>query len=384
MNKKMREIKQKMKLKLDAVKALNSDTQAEEIAVILDEMDELEKAYALEERVYAQEKALAGESFDEPPSSGEEKATGFGTLAKLFRGQELSDVEIGLITPSDDVRKAMVTGVNAVNGENYLIPEDVSTEINTLRRTYISAKDLISVFPTESLSGSFVFEGGVPTGLVSFSDGGNVPDGAEPTVEQKKWNIGLYGAFIPVSNILTLAERASLMAYLNVWFIRNAIITENIRIFETLKAGKTPISLDGVAGLKTSINVDIDPSCKLTGSIVTNQSGFNYLDNQLDGMGRSILQPNPANSTDKVFQDMPVKVFTDALLPDVGGAHPIFYGNLKDGCWFIEFMSLVIAMSSHSGFRKNQTEIRVIEGFDVLGADKDAYQYGLLNEVVTP
>ena len=64
--------------------------------------------------------------------------------------------------------KALVTGTNATNGEANLIPEDVDTTIRELRRSYISAKDLVTVIPTSSLSGSFDFESGSVTGLKDF------------------------------------------------------------------------------------------------------------------------------------------------------------------------------------------------------------------------
>lgn len=385
MNKKMRELKAKMKLKLDAVKALDSETEAEAIAGLLDEMDELEKAYELEARVYAQEKGLAEEHFEDPSPDGAAKETGFGALAKLFRGQELSKNELEMITPSDEVQKALITGTDAANGENYLIPEDVRTQINELRRSYVSAKELVTVIPTDSLTGSFVFESGAPAGLTSFDDGDDVPTGGEPEFIKKPWTIGFYGKIIPVSNILTLAERAGLMAYLDKWFLKNAIITENAKIFAALISGKTPVSLDGWEALKEKINVDLDPSCKLTGLVATNQSGFNYLDKQKDENGRPILQPNPANSTEKLFQDMPVKIYPNTQLADVAsGKHPVFYGNTADGCWFIEFLSLLMASSSHSGFRKNQTDLRVLEGFAVMSADAGAYGYGLLEETAEP
>lgn len=384
MNKKMRELKAKMKLKLDAIKALNSETDAEAVAGLLDEMDELEKAYELEARIYEQEKGFAEEHMDEPPATGDEKLTGFGVLAKMFRGQQLSDGELELVTPSAEVQKALITGGDAVNGENYLIPEDVRNEINELRRSYISAKSLTTVVPTESLSGSFVFEDGSPAGLTAFDDGDDIPEGDDPKFIKKTWTIGFHGKIIPVSNILTLAERAGLMAYLNKWFLKNAIITENAKIFASLADGKTAKALSGWEALKESINKDLDPSCKIVGTIATNQSGFNYLDRQKDANGRPVLQPNPANSTDKVFQDMPVTVFSDAQLPNVNGAAPIFYGATADGCWFIEFMSLLMAASAHAGFTKNQTHIRVIEGFAVMGADKGAYEYGLLSDSTEP
>ena len=49
----------------------------------------------------------------------------------------------------------------------------------------MSAKDLVTVVPTSSLTGSFVFEKGVPTGLADFEDGDTITEGTKPSFEQK-------------------------------------------------------------------------------------------------------------------------------------------------------------------------------------------------------
>ena len=57
----------------------------------------------------------------------------------------------------------------------------------------------------------------------------------------------------------------------------------------------------------------------------------------------------------------------------------VFYGDLKAGCYFVEFAYLFFDASAHAGFVKNRTLMRVIEGYDVIQADAAAYCYGLLD-----
>lgn len=170
------------------------------------------------------------------------------------------------------------------------------------------------------------------------------------------------------------------MGYINRWFIKNAIITENAAIFAQLKNGYnegTPKAIAGWKELKKSINVDLDPSCRIDGHIVTNQSGFAALDAEEDADGRPVLQPNPAHATEKLFQGLPVKVFPDAQLPNIDATHfPVIYGATKAGCTFIEYQGLTFDTSEHYLFGKNQNCLRVTEGFDVMGTDTSAYIYG--------
>ncbi len=386
MNKKQREIYEKMQAKLKEVETLSVDAaNAEAVTKLLDDLDALQKDYDAEGKIYAVQKRFAGLTSaeqTETPASEKSGVTGFGVIAKMLRGQTLSEDELKFVTPQNDLQKALITGATATNGENLLIPEDVRLEIIELRRTYISLKDpaVVTIVPTQSLTGSFNFESGTPTGLTNFSDGADVPAGSEPTFATKTFTIALYGALIPISNVLTAVEKAGLMSYLNKWFIRNAVLTENAEIIATLKAGKTAKALAGWETLKKSINTDLDPSCKIGGVIITNQNGFNYLDGEKDLTGRPILQSNPANSTQKIFQDMLVKILPNSVLPDASGKHPFFYGRTTDGCWFIDLLGYLFATSPHAGFGKNQTQMRIIEGFDTIQADVDAYCYGLLTE----
>ncbi len=369
MTKKMRELQAEI-LKLASMAQAFMQGETKDVTKansLLDEADELQKEFDTLERLEKSKKAKVPEN---PVIAQKEKADGFQVLNKLFSRKALSDIE----------KSALITGASAENGENYLLPEDVKLEINELRKTYMSAKDIVTVVPTWALTGSENYEAGVPSGLTSFSDGEEVPEETAPKFVQKTFTIGWHGKLIPISRILVGAEKAGLMSYLNNWFVKNAIITENSAIFNKLKSGYgTAKELSGWVALKHSINTDLDPSCKLNGMIVTNQTGFDYLDLELDNIGRPILQPNPIDATELRFQSLPIIVFPDSQLANLDDTHaPIFYGDTKAGCKFIDYQNLEFAYSEHYGFGKNTNYMRVLEGFDVMSTDTSAYIYGSL------
>lgn len=369
MNKKMRELQTEILKKTNAAQAL-MDEETKDVTKatsLLDEADELQKEFDTLARL---EKIAKTEVPETPVTTKKETASGFQILNKIFSRQALTDTE----------KSALITGTSAENGENYLIPEDVKLEINELRKTYISAKNIVTVVPTFALTGSENYESGVPSGLTSFSDGETIAEETAPKFIQKTFTIGWHGKLIPISRILIGAEKAGLMSYLNNWFVKNAIITENAAIFAKLKSGYgTAKAIDSWIVLKHSVNVDLDPSCKTNGMIVTNQTGFEYLDVVLDQTGRPILQPNPANATETLFQGMPVIVFPDSQLANIDSTHaPVFYGDIKAGCKFMDYQNLEFAYSEHFGFNKNTNYMRVLEGFDVMSTDTSAYIYGSL------
>ena len=372
MNKRMRELQALIAQKSAEAQGY-TEGEGKDISkaqAILAEIKELQKEL---DCLAELDKVNKGQVPMDPAPGAEKKANGFNLIAKMMHRKALTEVE----------KTALVSGTNSVNGETYLVPEDVRAEINELRKTYISAKSLVTVETTDALAGSVTYEAGVPTGLVDFDDGDAIPEEDGVKFILKKFAIAWKGKLIPVSRILLGAAKASLMNYLNRWFVRNAIISENAKIFSVLRSGYnggTPKALTGWKSLKKSINKDLDPSCKHDGVIVTNQSGWAYLDDEEDSNGRPILQPNPANTTEKLFQNLVVHVFPDAQLPNIDDTHaPVFYGSTKAGATFVEHQNLEFAISEHFLFNKNQNCLRVIEGFDVMEGDTSAYIYGSLD-----
>lgn len=363
MNKKMRELLAKIKEKNQQARKLQDEGNFNEAKKLIGEIKDLQTAYDNEKMLFEVEKAQVP---DEP--TNKTKADGFKAMAKIALRKKLTEAE-----------NALVTGTSGTDGENFLVPEDVDTTIRELRKTYMSAKDLVTVVPTSSLTGSFVFEKGVPTGLADFEDGSAITEETNPTFEQKKFQITHKGKIFPISNILLESEKAGLTSYLNNWFVKNSIISENTDIFDKLKDGKTVKAIKGLDELKSSINKDLDPSALIGAVIVTNQTGFDIMDSEKDAVGRPILKEDYANPTQKLFQGLPVVVFPDSQLPNVKtGQAPIFYGNLKAGCYFIDKKGYQFATSTEYKFNMNMTTMRVIESYDVIQADSTAYIYGTL------
>lgn len=360
------------------------DEACREIADLVSQQEGTLDATALSDALIKAAK-LAKQAKDNDLETAEEKAAVTALADRWSASNSKGLAVIGkLIAGRSDKltreEKQLITGDNAQYGENYLIPEDVKTAINELRRSYVSAKEYVTVSVTDSMAGSVNYEAGTPAGLTAFDDGDTIATEESILFKKISFAIKLYGKVIPVSNVLLGAASADILAYLGRWFVKNAVLSENLKIFETLKNGYnsgTPKAVTGWQGLKESIIKDIDPSCLHNGVVITNQSGFAALDAELDGNNRPILQPNPTKPTEFMFYGLPVAVFPDAQLANIDASHfPIIYGDTKNGCIFIEHIALQFAYSEHAGFTKNQNFMRVVEGFDVISTDTGAYVYG--------
>lgn len=308
------------------------------------------------------------------PTNNQDIKNGFKIIADAIKtGKFVNELGEGLKT-------------GGLNGEDYLLPEDVKLEINKYKQELLSAKELVTVIPTFALSGTFNWGKNPTDGLIDFEDGGEVDSSKVPEFVQEKWAVKWKGAIIPISTILQGAEQAGLMPFINYWFTRRAVISENKDIFDAFKTNYksgTPKALADEKALRKSINKDLDPIFTKSANmvVVTNQSGFDYLDSLEDGNNRPLLQPDPTQPTQKLYKGHPVKVYSNTQLPNIDSTHaPIIYGSTKDALWFIEYMNYYFDSDNGKGmgFTKNQTLLKVIEGYAISKGDVSAYVYGSL------
>lgn len=290
-------------------------------------------------------------------------------IIKACTGKKLTDVENSLLPGGS-------------SGEGYILPVDVKTKINELKRDYRSMREDVDYMRVTTLTGSYAIEDfETVSELIDFTDGTAGSEATDITFRNKTFSLKEKGALITLSNTLLAMTDNGLIDYVSRIFAKKAVITENKMIVAAYKTGKTVKALADWKALKKSINVDIDESMKYNVSIITNQDGFDVLDSALDTTGRPVLQPDPTNATQKLFMGYPVKVYSNALLPTTGTTTkkaPIFYGNMKEAIRFIDNDSYAFATSEHAGFTANTTLARAIEYIDCIQhetSDK-VYCYG--------
>lgn len=383
MNKKLRELLAKIEQKHTLAKGYmeGENKDVEKASALMDEIDELKKEYDVELKLYETSKKLnapTDEDVDEVNKANENEVDGFVMIGKMLNKKPLTEAEKSAL---------LSTTTTGAHGEENLLPHDVQLEIQELRRTHLSAKELLTVTPVSTLTGQTTYDVNDTPTLSPLNDGDDIVEAEAPKFRNVQWAIEWYAKLIPVSRILIGAEKAGLLSYLNRWFVKSAVNTENAKIFDTLKTfNSTPKALKGWEAFKRSINADLDPAMLLDGVIVTNQTGFALLDEEKDENGRPILQPNPANPTQKIFQGLPIHVFSNAQLPDItkDKKAPVFYGSLKAGLEFKDYESLQFAVSEHFLFNKNQNTLRVIEGFDIVKIDDEAVIYGAFEATPAP
>ena len=299
---------------------------------------------------------------------------------KKFGNKPVTDVENSLLLPTS-------TYLNGANGEGYILPQDIQTQINRKIREYRSFRDVLGYIKTTALKGAFPVENlDSLAGLVDFADGTDGTVSNDISFTQVTFSLAEKGAFVKLSNTLLALTDNDLVAYIVEVFAKKAVITENAMAKAALQSNKTVKTLANWKQLKSSINKDLDPAAYFDTVIVTNQDGFDYLDSQLDENGRPVMQPDISQPTQRRFMGYPVIVFSNAQLASsaatttAAGYAPIYYGSLKNGCKFVDAGLTSFAASSEAGFMSNTTVARLIEFVTVVQCDSSdkCYCYGQL------
>ncbi|MRB67562.1 phage major capsid protein, partial [Bacillus thuringiensis] len=103
-------------------------------------------------------------------------------------------------------------------------------------------------------------------------------------------------------------------------------------------------------GIKTALNVTLDPAFSAVANIITNQDGFNYLDQLEDKDGRPLLQPDPTNPTRKLLSGKPVIVLSNkTIATDKDGKAPFIVGDLKEAVVLWDRQQLSLDMTKEGG-----------------------------------
>ena len=261
----------------------------------------------------------------------------------------------------------------------YLVPEEQANTLKELRRTQIALKDYCNVVPVNTMSGKFPVATDQKGLLTNFEELTEIGQ-SEITFAQQSWEVKDYGDIIPVSNTLLEDTNLPLVEIIGSNFAKKSVNTENAEILKLLKAVKTKVTGKDYKDIVTALNVKLDPAIANTAVIVTNQSGFDYLDKLEDGNGRPLLTTDLTDSTKKLLKGKRVLVLTDEMLPQDAKKHPFYVGDLKEFANFYDRKGIEIARSTEAGFTKNATLLRTIERFDVKTVDAEAVVYVTIPE----
>ena len=370
MNKKMREIKAKIEAKKEEIKTLTStkDYDYNEATKLLDEVDDLGKAFDVERRLFEAEKEENIDvEFIEATKEEKTKTDNVKAFATAVRNRF----------------KGMSEG-SMVDG-GYVVPKDISTQIEKLKETEDSLETEVSVISVKTKSGSRTFKKrSQQDGFNEITEGGTLGESDTPQYSVLEYNIKKYGGFYPATNELLEDTDQNIVDDLTTWIVGDSRVTRNKLIMNTILS-KTAVEFKGLDDIKKAYNVDLDTAFRATLKIHTNQDGLQYLDTLKDNEGKYLLQPLVSDPTKYTFGGFPVKVWSNKVLQSdvsVVGKRGLMFiiGDLKEGIALFDRKQITIKMSdvAMGAFENDKTMFRAIEREDVKVRDDEAFIVGKL------
>ena len=274
--------------------------------------------------------------------------------------------------------KDMVTsGKTGAGNGGLTIPDDIQYAIHKLVRQFATLQNLVNVESVTTTTGSRTYEKlSDITPMTDLDDEtAAIPDMDDPELTLIKYAIHRYAAIQTVTNSLLKDTVENILAWLSDWVAKKVTVTRNSKIIEAMgKPSKKP-TIANFDDIKDLENNTLDPAIMASSSFVTNQSGYNVLSKVKDAQGRYMLQRDVTQPDVYRLDGKTITVVADKWLPDISGAHPLYFGDLKQGITLFdrEHMSLLSTNIGAGAFEHDLYKVHVIDRFDVEVIDDGAW-----------
>ena len=359
---------------------LLDENKVKEAHDLMDELDDLEKEYKAQKKVEDLDAAEAQRKIDNGQAKQVQKKNKDleykDVFIKAFKGKKLNSNEVDVL----QTKASLSTGTDADGG--YLIPEDMETKINELKRSLPALEKYVRIVPVNTDSGSRVLEtDAISTPFNDITEGSAIGDTDSPQFTNVSYTIKDKGGILPVPNNLLNDSDQAVKSYLERWMSKKSVATRNGLIMEKLNT-LTKVPVAEVDDVKKALNVTLDPAISKGAKIFTNQSGFQWLDTLKDNDGNYLLQSDPTDETKKRIKGREVVVFSDKIWANSDDSTnyfaPLVIGDLKEAIALFDRkqMSLLATKVGGDAFKFNRTDIRAIEREDVAKFDDKAVVFG--------
>lgn len=257
------------------------------------------------------------------------------------------------------------------------IPQDVRTAINTLVRQYDSLQEYVNVENVTTLTGSRVYEKWTDiTGLANIDDeAGKIADIDDPKLSLIKYTIKRYAGISTVTNSLLADSAENILAWLSGWIAKKVVVTRNkaiLGVVDKLPTKPTLTKWDDIIDLQAKV----DPAIKQTSFFLTNTSGFTALKKVKNALGDYLMERDVKSPTGYSIDGFAVKEISDRWLPNASsGVMPLYFGDLKQAVTLFDRQQLSLLSTNIGGgaFETDTTKVRVIDRFDVVATDTEAF-----------
>ena len=250
----------------------------------------------------------------------------------------------------------------------FLVPVDMQTRINELRREMVDLSRLVTVEGVTTATGYRVLDTAPTKGFTKVAEMGAIPKDDQPKFTRVPYSISDYALIVPISNDLLADNDAGLMEYLARWLARKSVITYNLDVLAKLGSlAAAPVAAGKeISTLKRVLNKGLDPAISVNAILLANQSAYDCLDQLEDKNGRDLLQPDLMAATGYQFKQHHIHMAGDNIMPNGEDGAPLYVGDLTQFMTIFDRQVMEIATTNVGGsaWGTNSTEARAIMRFD--------------------
>lgn len=365
------------------VRALLSENKMSDAENLMTEVRNLQKKVSMQEEIETLEVKDLGEPIQISNLDKDLEAEYKRIFLKGLKRQRITPDEYSVINQYQGALHEGGVTTDPDGDMGIIVPEDIQTRINKIMRTMNDLSTIIRVERVNNLSGSRVLEKDedmVPFAVVD--EYGEIQEIDNPKFTPVSYNLIKRAGFLPITNELLRDTDQNILAYITNWIAKKHVVTKNSLVLNILKSLSTK-DLKDINAIKKVLNVDLDPAFSLSSSIITNQDGFQWLDEQADTNGRPLLQEDITQPGKKIFKGRPVIVLANRTLPSTGTTTvkaPLIVGNFKELAVLFNRGTYELASTNIGGdaWRRDTTELRTITRDDCVKWDETAAVFGKL------
>lgn len=359
--KKIDEMMQQVTAMKEEARNLLNENKVEDAETKMTEIRALEKKITLQKELDEQEEREAGDKMNNEKRNEErkiDKDMEFRAIGKYLLGKDMTTEE-----------RASVN----VGNSGAILPQGFINQVQVLTSGYPSLKKYCHVIPVTTNTGKMPVSSGSTTKKLAKLATDTELVKEMLTTSPVEYAVEDYGKIIPVENsVLDDTTVDFFNGLIAPDFAECAVNSENEEIINIVKPNAAAFSATDYKGITKCLNTKIKPSLLKNTVILTNQSGYDYLDGLTDSQGRPLLSDSLAVEGGKIFKGREVVVMDDTELPAATDKKVFYVVNLYALVKFFDRKVYEIATSKEAGFTYNQTMVRVIERFDAVKGDARA------------
>lgn len=302
---------------------------------------------------------------------------------KSVKDQFVSDFKNMIHGHFDMITESNTTTDTAGNG-GLVVPQDIQTAIRQLLRQQANLQSLVTTQSTGTNKGSRVIDPNDDlVAMQPVKEGAEIPNLDDPKLHLVAYLIKDYAGIMTVTNNELNDAAEDILAWLTEKIAKYVGYTRSNAILGLLPKATKKATIAKFDDIKDLQNNTVDPALMPGSIFLTNQSGFNILSKVKDAEGRYMLQADVTQPDVYRIGGKQVIWYSDKIVPDVEGSHPLYFGNFKEAITLFDRQNMTLLTTNIGGgaFTTNTTKVRVTDRFDVVMMDPDAVAVGSFKTV---